>query len=166
MQKYSTSSSYQYLQSETPSRKFKKSVVAKTNGTRRTFKPNFDLKSVKSWDQFTHILPPTGRKKMIKDLSPPTSARSPTDTEEASILHRPRSRRSLVEFAQQKLRRSSISNSRISVTVLEEGNRIVSNLVVEALGREDLERVFTCRVSNTDLLPAIQERAKLDMIRE
>ena len=61
---------------------------------------------------------------------------------------------------------TSISDSRISIINEKEGDHMRSHLVVEALGREDLDRLFTCKVSNTNLLKPFQETARLDMIRE
>ncbi|KAF2360444.1 CD80-like immunoglobulin C2-set [Trinorchestia longiramus] len=59
---------------------------------------------------------------------------------------------------------SPISQTRISNILKQEDGLHSNSLVVEALGREDHQRIFTCRVTNSNVTNAILRTATLDMI--
>lgn len=61
---------------------------------------------------------------------------------------------------------SPISSNRILTSVSREEGRVTNSLVVEALGREDLFRAFTCEVSNSNLTASVTKSVRLDMICE
>ncbi|KAF2357101.1 CD80-like immunoglobulin C2-set [Trinorchestia longiramus] len=103
----------------------------------------------------------------VKTLYPHTSdslAQIPNTeafhTQTSSIFMSRRRPRSLSTLSSN----SPISQTRISnIQKLKDGLHS-NSLVVEALGREDLHRIFTCRVANSNVTNAIFRTATLDMI--
>lgn len=60
----------------------------------------------------------------------------------------------------------AISPTRVTTTVKQQAGIHSNSLVVEALGREDLNRVFSCKVHNSNITDTVVKSAKLDMICE